>query len=73
MDEKPAPPATHRVSFVPILGIVLSMLSARSLLLLWPAVLLSVLVGVTSLKRQLLLWPVVLMSALVGVTSLLLF
>ena len=47
---------------------VLLLLSARRLLLLWPAVLLSALVGVMSLPRRLLAWPVVLLSVLIGVT-----
>ena len=53
---------------VPLRGLEMSILFARRLLLLWPAVLLSVLVGVTSMTRRLLMWPVVLLSALVGVT-----
>ena len=69
-------PLMTLLSFAPLLGVVLALLpwvvlailSAWSMLLLSPVVLLSVLVGVTSLNRQLLLWPVVLLSVLVGVT-----
>ena len=69
-------PLMTLLSFAPLLGVVLALLpwvvlailSAWSMLLLSPVVLLSVLVGVTSMPRRLLMWPVVLMSALVGVT-----
>ena len=65
---------------VPLRGLVLSMLFARRLLLLWPAVLLAVLVGVLSLTRRSLVCVVLsllpvrllgLLLVLVGMASLL--